>query len=96
VTCKLFSHNFTPKLNQARSIAFQLAETSDSTASEALQGNSFGHLGFTGTSLWIEPNNERVFILLTNRTHNRELPLADLKNIRQEFHRIATKILNER
>ncbi len=94
-TCKLFTTNLTPNLNQARSIAFQLAETEDSTASEALSKDSFGHLGFTGTSLWIEPRAERIFILLTNRTHDRILPFADLKTTRQEFHRIATKLLNE-
>lgn len=92
-TCELFRTNFTKGLNQARSLAFQLAETEDSTASEALAKDSFGHLGFTGTSLWIEPSTERIFILLTNRTHDRELPLADLKEVRQEFHRLATRIL---
>ena len=93
-TCKLFRTNFTPDLNQARSIAFQLAETKDSTASEALTKDSFGHLGFTGTSVWIEPSKERIFILLTNRTHNRELPLADLKEIRQNFQRLSTELLD--
>jgi CubicO group peptidase (beta-lactamase class C family) len=92
-TCQLFRTNFTPNLNQARSLAFQLAETEDSTASEALSKDSFGHLGFTGTSIWIEPSRERIFILLTNRTHHRELPLADLKEIRQTFHRMASDIL---
>ncbi len=94
-TCKLFRTNFTKGFNQARSIAFQLAETEDSTASEALAKDSFGHLGFTGTSLWIEPSKERIFILLTNRTHNRELPFADLKLIRQNFHKKAEETLNE-
>ena len=93
-TCQLFRKNFTPKLNQARSLAFQLAETEDSTASEALSRDSFGHLGFTGTSLWIDPTRARVFILLTNRTHNRNLPFADLKETRQNFHRIATESLD--
>ncbi|MBK8258206.1 MAG: beta-lactamase family protein [Polyangiaceae bacterium] len=30
---------------------------------------TFGHLGFTGTSLWIDPEAERVGVLLTNRVH---------------------------
>lgn len=93
-TCELFHTNFTPNLNQARSLAFQLAETEDSTASEALSKDSFGHLGFTGTSLWIDPSKQRIYILLTNRTHNRKLPLADLKETRQTFHRISTNILD--
>ncbi len=30
---------------------------------------TFGHLGFTGTSLWIDPEAERVGVLVTNRVH---------------------------
>ncbi|MFT3766906.1 MAG: serine hydrolase domain-containing protein [Minicystis sp.] len=30
---------------------------------------TFGHLGFTGTSLWIDPDAEIVGVLLTNRVH---------------------------
>ena len=30
---------------------------------------TFGHLGFTGTSLWIDPEAEAVVTLLTNRVH---------------------------
>ncbi|MFV0387926.1 MAG: serine hydrolase domain-containing protein [Pyrinomonadaceae bacterium] len=92
-TCKTFTQNFTPGLNQARSLAFQLAETPDSTAGKQLSPNSFGHLGFTGTSVWIDPQTAAIFTLLTNRTHNRELPFADLKNIRQEFHSLASQAL---
>ena len=28
---------------------------------------AFGHVGFTGTSLWIDPVRDRYFVLLTNR-----------------------------
>lgn len=95
-TCKLFRTNFTPNLNEARSIAFQLAETSDSTASQSLQKNSFGHLGFTGTSLWIEPETERIFILLTNRTHAHALPFVNINSTRRKFHELATEILDSK
>jgi serine-type D-Ala-D-Ala carboxypeptidase len=30
---------------------------------------AFGHTGFTGTSLWIDPDRELVIVLLTNRVH---------------------------
>ncbi|CAN5729950.1 serine hydrolase domain-containing protein [soil metagenome] len=89
-TCKLFRTNFTKGLNEARSIAFQLAETKDSTASQALAKDSFGHLGFTGTSLWIEPETERIFILLTNRTHARQLPFVNINSVRRRFHELAS------
>jgi beta-N-acetylhexosaminidase len=29
---------------------------------------TFGHLGFTGTAFWVDPVNDLVFVLLTNRT----------------------------
>ena len=88
-TCELFRTNFTKGLNESRSIAFQLAETKDSTAAKALSKDSFGHLGFTGTSLWIEPETKRIFILLTNRTHARELPFVILNSVRRKFHELA-------
>ena len=93
-TCNLFRTNFTSELNEARSFAFQLAETPESTASNALAKDSFGHLGFTGTSLWIEPETERIFILLTNRTHAHELPFVNINSTRRRFHKLATEALN--
>jgi len=95
-TCRLFSKNFTENLNEARSIAFQLAATEDSSAGAHLSKDSFGHLGFTGTSLWIDPPRERIFILLTNRTHARELPFANLNAVRRRFHELAAQMLDEK
>jgi serine-type D-Ala-D-Ala carboxypeptidase len=92
-TCKLFRTNYTKGFNEARSIAFQLAETPDSTASQALSKDSFGHLGFTGTSLWIEPETERIFILLTNRTHAHPLPFVNINSTRRRFHELAQSSL---
>lgn len=34
-----------------------------------LSPQSFGHTGFTGTSIWIDPVREMVIVLLTNRVH---------------------------
>ncbi|HEV8122649.1 MAG TPA: serine hydrolase domain-containing protein [Gemmatimonadales bacterium] len=34
-----------------------------------LSPTSFGHTGFTGTSIWIDPSRELVIVLLTNRVH---------------------------
>ena len=33
------------------------------------KGEGFGHTGFTGTSIWIDPASETAVILLTNRVH---------------------------
>jgi CubicO group peptidase (beta-lactamase class C family) len=92
-TCTLFRQNMTPGLEEARSIGWQLAATKDSTAGTELPADAFGHTGFTGTSVWIDPDHERIFILLTNRTHARALPFANINAIRREFHGMAVKAL---
>jgi len=81
-------------MNEDRSFCFELASTPDSTAGVGLSPQSFGHLGFTGTSVWIDPVKERVFILLTNRTHARKLPLANINPVRRRFHDVAAHLLN--
>jgi len=53
---------------------------------ELLSPSSFGHTGFTGTSIWLDPPRELVAILLTNATH----PTVDLSKpvnaLRARFH----------
>ena len=40
-----------------------------SSAGTLMGSHSFGHTGFTGTSIWIDPERELIIILLTNRVH---------------------------
>jgi CubicO group peptidase (beta-lactamase class C family) len=89
-TCKLFRQNMTEDLEEARSLAWQLASTKDSTAGTDLPPDSFGHNGFTGTSVWIDAEHARVFVLLTNRTHARALPFANINAVRRRFNSLAT------
>jgi CubicO group peptidase (beta-lactamase class C family) len=58
-----------------------------------LPPDSFGHTGFTGTCVWIDPNRQHVFILLTNRTHAHALPFANINEARREFNRLAADLL---
>jgi serine-type D-Ala-D-Ala carboxypeptidase len=89
-TIEIITRNRTPGLNEHRSLAFQIASTPDSTASDSLDMNSFGHLGFTGTSLWIDSSRKLITILLTNRTHDHELPFVNIKETRRRFNELAT------
>ncbi|HKP45885.1 MAG TPA: serine hydrolase domain-containing protein [Pyrinomonadaceae bacterium] len=93
-TCQLFRESLTNGLNEARSLAWQLAATKDSTAGERLPPDAFGHTGFTGTSCWIDASKARTFILLTNRTHARPLPFANINAVRREFHSLAADALD--
>lgn len=93
-TCELFRTNFTKGMNEDRSFGFQLASTRDSTAGTRMSPESFGHNGFTGTSLWVDPVKDRIFILLTNRTHDHPLPFVNINSVRRRFHDLAVEGLD--
>ncbi len=95
-TCQMFRENMTPDLEEARSTGWQLAATKDSTGGVDLPPDSFGHNGFTGTCVWIDPHTPRIFILLTNRTHAHALPFANINSVRREFNRLAIKAADSR
>ena len=57
----------------------------DSSAGPSMSPRSFGHLGFVGTSLWIDPDAHRVVVLLSNRVfHGRHS--AAIRSARPEAH----------
>jgi CubicO group peptidase (beta-lactamase class C family) len=49
-----------------------------------------GHTGFTGTSIWLEPETGAFFLLLTNRVHPR-VPAKGFDRVRRGFHRSAVR-----
>ncbi len=52
-----------------------------------LSANSYGHTGFTGTSIWIDPDNQMFVILLTNAVHpNRSYKDPNYFDWRQRIH----------
>jgi beta-N-acetylhexosaminidase len=52
----------------ARALGWDAAPGSGAIA-RALSGRAFGHTGFTGTSLWIDPDRDLFVVLLTNRVN---------------------------
>ena len=57
----------------------------DSSAGPSMSPRSFGHLGFVGTSLWIDPDAHRVVVLLSNRVFHGRHPAA-IRTARPEAH----------
>jgi CubicO group peptidase (beta-lactamase class C family) len=47
--------------------------------------DAFGHVGYTGTSLWIDPARDRYFVLLTNRVFGHGT-LEEIRIVRRAFH----------
>jgi CubicO group peptidase (beta-lactamase class C family) len=55
---------------------------------------SFGHLGYTGTSLWIDPTRQLSVTLLTNRTWP-DCSNHAIKQVRPKFHDAIIEALSE-
>jgi CubicO group peptidase (beta-lactamase class C family) len=43
--------------------------TGGNSAGKRLTAGAFGHTGFTGTSIWVDPGRDLFLILLTNRVN---------------------------
>ena len=74
----------TPEKSEARSLAWQ-GRRGAGSAVAGMSESAFGHTGFTGTSLWIDPDADRIAILLTNRVHP-EVRAIDFNAVRKRFH----------
>ena len=57
------------ELLSVRGLGWDIDSSYSSNRGELLPIGSFGHTGFTGTSLWIDPLTGTYIILLTNRVH---------------------------
>lgn len=76
ISSKLIEESFknqTAGMNEDRGLGWQIIED------ESIKSTVVGHLGFTGTSIWIDPDSSTYVILLTNRVH----PSRDNTNIQQ-------------
>ncbi len=78
---------------QIRGLGWQLASTAGCSAGPGLGPRAFGHTGFTGTSVWVDPDLDAVFVLLTNR-HHPGFHDVDLHPLRRRFHELAARDLS--
>jgi beta-N-acetylhexosaminidase len=88
-TVELFTSRQSP-INQ-RGYGFDRKSDGFSTAGELTGPETFGHTGFTGTSLWIDPDQEIAIILLTNRAYPHRSYGREISRIRA---RIADAVMN--
>jgi CubicO group peptidase (beta-lactamase class C family) len=52
---------------------------------------AFGHVGFTGTSVWIDPVLDRYFVLLTNRVCGGGTS-EEMQTVRRSFHNVMARM----
>lgn len=72
-----------------RALGFDMPDPSNSSTGRYFSSRSVGHLGYTGTSAWYDPDRDLTVILLTNRVH----PSADNTAIRAFRPRIHDAVV---
>ncbi len=72
-----------------RALGWDTKSPEGSSAGSLFSPRSYGHTGFTGTSIWIDPDRELFVILLTNRVH----PTRDNTLIRQVRPAVADAVV---
>lgn len=82
--CPLFSQTvlhlfFTPRRPDARALGFDCPTQGQSSSGRYFSDRTIGHLGFTGTSFWVDLQRRIAVVLLTNRIH----PSRKNKHIRR-------------
>jgi CubicO group peptidase (beta-lactamase class C family) len=58
-----------PSGSHVRGLGWDLGEPFISAGNGEASAFSYGHTGYTGTMLWIDPGSRRFAIVLTNRTY---------------------------
>ncbi len=90
-TVALFTKRETSPPGTSRALGWD-TPSSPSQSGKYFSRLSFGHLGYTGTSLWIDPQRQLSVSLLTNRTWP-DCNNKAIKQIRPEFHDAVVEAL---
>ncbi len=64
-----------------------------SSAGDSAPVDAFGHLGFTGTSVWLAPAADAFAVLLTNRVHPTREAMAGIRALRPRLHDALWSVL---
>ncbi|MHB0969369.1 MAG: serine hydrolase domain-containing protein [Thermoanaerobaculia bacterium] len=87
---RLALRNYTIGLEENRALGWQLQNPREDHPSSVMSETCFGHTGFTGTSVWVDPARDLVVSFLTNRLHPTVQPL-NMQAIRRNVHRLIVE-----
>jgi CubicO group peptidase (beta-lactamase class C family) len=83
-TISLFTRRESAPASTSRTLGWD-TPSSPSQSGKQFSPESYGHLGYTGTSLWIDPTRHVSITLLTNRTWP-DCANQAIKQVRPKFH----------
>lgn len=85
--------NTRPRKSSSRRLGWDGKSPEGVLAESTLSDAAIGHLGFSGTSLWIDPGEEpAIYIALSHRVHPRRWDASYMRDFRRAFHRLASKL----
>jgi serine-type D-Ala-D-Ala carboxypeptidase len=91
-TIKMFTKRESAPHGTTRALGWDTPSRPESSSGTKFSDHSFGHLGFTGTSLWIDPERQLSVTLLTNRTWpDRKAHL--IREVRPQVHNAIVEAL---
>jgi CubicO group peptidase (beta-lactamase class C family) len=90
-TVALFTRRESSPPGTSRTLGWDTPSTT-SQSGKYFSPQSFGHLGYTGVSLWIDPVRQLSIALLTNRTWP-DCSNQAIKQVRPSFHDAASETL---
>jgi CubicO group peptidase (beta-lactamase class C family) len=92
-TVELFSRRQTAPEGTSRALGWD-TPSAPSQSGKYFSARSFGHLGYTGTSLWIDAERQLSVTLLTNRTWP-DCTNQAIKQVRPAFHDAVVEALGK-
>ena len=87
---------FTKRVSEesTRAIGWDTKSDSGSSAGKYFSKNSFGHTGYTGTSIWADPDRNLFVVFLTNRVYpTREN--TKIQKVRPQLHNAVIKSIEK-
>jgi CubicO group peptidase (beta-lactamase class C family) len=70
-------HVYDPTLR--RGLGWALKTNDENSCGALMSANTFGHTGFTGTSIWVDPDRDLNVVLLTNNVHHGRTDLREVR-----------------
>lgn len=92
-TVKAASRSYTDALGERRGLGWLVKSEEYASCGDLFANSAYGHTGFTGTSLWIDPVQELIVILLTNRVYYGRQD--HILRLRPRFHNAVVATLTQ-
>jgi CubicO group peptidase (beta-lactamase class C family) len=92
---ELVRHATAPRPGGTQRLGWDGRAAKGSAAGSSIDVDAFGHLGFTGTSLWCDPRRQLVMVLLSNRVAVSE-DNAAIRAFRPSFHEAIVQAFDGR